>query len=245
MPQGQRQPPPVPKTLSARATRTATSSTMTRTGRSVQCPPPVSQYPPTSNCHAASCTCWFTAHASEATLTSRRVYVLEVIQQPQRARACGFGDKVSRMGYFPSTADLYRTGDLCHHPQLSNCASLTSWGTLSNHSALMPSIALPPLPPPPLCILADVISAIDVHRFILMVDLWNGDRTQQRSIVMHPGARPDQYALFTHAASRTASTHRYDMPHATFNRAPHRSMTGPASGHYGWQPYGKCWITTS
>jgi hypothetical protein len=26
----------------------------------------------------------------------RRVYVLDVIQQPQRARACGFGDKVSK-----------------------------------------------------------------------------------------------------------------------------------------------------
>lgn len=31
----------------------------------------------------------------EASLTHHSVYALEVIQQPQRARACGFGDKVS------------------------------------------------------------------------------------------------------------------------------------------------------
>ncbi|KLT41951.1 hypothetical protein CC85DRAFT_103035 [Cutaneotrichosporon oleaginosum] len=128
------------------------------------------------------------------------VYVLEVVQQPQRARACGFGDKDRR-----------------------------------------------PLSPPPIIQLrifdklgnAIKPHAIDVHRFILMVDLWNGDRTQQRSIVMHPGARPDQYALFTHTASRTASTHRYDAPHSTFNRAPHRSMTGPAPGPYAWPSYGR------
>lgn len=30
------------------------------------------------------------------------VYILEVIQQPQRARACGFGDKVSSVSRFVS-----------------------------------------------------------------------------------------------------------------------------------------------
>jgi hypothetical protein len=30
-----------------------------------------------------------------------RVYHFDVIQQPQRARACGFGDKVSRAAYQP------------------------------------------------------------------------------------------------------------------------------------------------
>ncbi|BEI83440.1 hypothetical protein CcaverHIS002_0400440 [Cutaneotrichosporon cavernicola] len=100
---------------------------------------------------------------------SELAYVLEVIQQPQRARACGFGDKDRRPLSPPPIIQL-RVFD-----KLGN--------------AIKPH-------------------AIDVHRFILMVDLWNGDRTQQRSIVMHPGARPDQYALFTHAASRAASTHR-------------------------------------
>ncbi|KAL1409541.1 hypothetical protein Q8F55_003525 [Vanrija albida] len=81
------------------------------------------------------------------------VYVLEVIQQPQRARACGFGDKDRR-----------------------------------------------PLSPPPIIQLrifdkmGKAISphSVNFHRFVLMVDLWNGDQSQQRSIVMHPGARQDQ-----------------------------------------------------
>lgn len=32
----------------------------------------------------------------------RRSYELEIIQQPQRARACGFGDKVSGILHFPT-----------------------------------------------------------------------------------------------------------------------------------------------
>ncbi|TXT04249.1 hypothetical protein VHUM_04247 [Vanrija humicola] len=109
------------------------------------------------------------------------VYVLEVIQQPQRARACGFGDKDRR-----------------------------------------------PLSPPPIIQLrimdkmGKAISphSIDFHRFVLMVDLWNGDQSQQRSIVMHPGARQDQYALFTHTTSRPSSSHPYDSVPPAFGRAP-------------------------
>lgn len=41
--------------------------------------------------------CHLNCQMSDTTLTAwNRVYHLDVIQQPQRARACGFGDKVSR-----------------------------------------------------------------------------------------------------------------------------------------------------
>ncbi|RSH84427.1 uncharacterized protein EHS24_005948 [Apiotrichum porosum] len=139
--------------------------------------------------------------------TKDLVYILEVIQQPQRARACGFGDKDRR-----------------------------------------------PLSPPPIIQLRilDKLgksvspNTVDYHRFILMVDLWNGDQTQQRSIVMHPGARQDQYALFTHTASRpsTFAHHPYDVAQSTFNRVPLRSQTAPFTSWQGggggseWTGYG-------
>lgn len=74
-------------------------------------------------------------------------------------------------------------------------------------------------------------SAIDCHRLILMVDLWNGDQTQQRSIVMHPGARQDQYALFTHTSSRQPSvSHGYSESQTSpYARGPNARASSTAS----------------
>jgi hypothetical protein len=43
---------------------------------------------------------------------------------------------------------------------------------------------------------------------------------------MHPGARQDQFSLFTHTSSRASSSHPYDSLASSFSRMPVRSSIG-------------------
>lgn len=94
--------------------------------------------------------------------TGGRTYKLEVVQQPIRARMCGFGDKDRR-----------------------------------------------PITPPP-CIRLTVFdetgkeidpSEIDAQHFVLTVDLWNQDGTQEVNLVRHSNTSP---AISISAATTTA-----------------------------------------
>lgn len=105
-----------------------------------------------------------------------------MIQQPVRARACGFGDKVS--------------GTFC----LTPCAMVAYHGT--GPSSLVSASDHPPLDPkgewrlggskvsfmPFGSVLSLTSRLVNNHFLILTVDLWASDRRSQRNVVMHPAA---------------------------------------------------------
>lgn len=151
------------------------------------------------------------------------VYVLDVIQQPQRARACGFGDKVGadhsqthtqdRRPLSPPPVIQLRIFDKAGNTIPPQCVQITP----RTHPSL-----------------------VDFHRLILMVDLWNGDQTQQRSIVMHPGARPEpQSSQNVYPARATSQPQRFDAPpQSTFSRTLLRSGGGFVGPGPEWDGYG-------
>ncbi|KAI5281539.1 hypothetical protein KEM54_003209, partial [Ascosphaera aggregata] len=110
-----------------------------------------------------------------------RLYSLEVVQQPIRARMCGFGDK-----------------DVHHIDNTSRDADEEKEETKSAGTSSVKPDRRPITPPP--CVRLIVRDAatkeeidpseIDTSYFVLTVDLWSADGTHEVNLVRHSASSP-------------------------------------------------------
>lgn len=114
-----------------------------------------------------------------------RRWSLQVVQQPIRARMCGFGDKVGDFSAIFSCSPLTnpRIGDrlLPRHAFASSCGMSTpikkSISSMSNDWHRKSWLTI-------------LSSEIDTSFYVLTVDLWNADGTNEVNLVKHSATSP-------------------------------------------------------
>lgn len=158
-----------------------------------------------------------------------RFYTLEIVQQPIRARMCGFGDKVRPPLFLPSNILFVIIIMALLAGSATACASRSSQDgrqkrrRLSSRRRVRLStllLAFPPLvshhPDP-------TTSDIDTSFFIATADLWDSDGHREMNLVLHPTSS-DRYVA-TQPPKRRRGTNSSSGP--SFHSPGEPPNTGP------------------